>query len=77
MPDEVDDDAMLTLTQAAAELDVSKSLIIDWVKRRLVKRYGRRYRWRYRIGDLRDVEMRTRNCDRPNAFPRKPKLIEA
>lgn len=76
MRDELDDDAMVTLTQAARELGVSKSLIIDWAERDLVQRHGSRYRWRYRIGDLRDVEIRTRNCDRRGVFPRKPKLIE-
>ncbi len=72
MPGMLDDDAMVTLTQAAEELGVSKSLIIDWRKRKLVERKGNLYR----IGDLRDVEARTSNCNRRGAYRRKPKLIE-
>lgn len=71
----MDDDTLLTLTEAAEKLDVSKQLIIDWAERGRLKRYGRRYRWRYRWGDLTKVEAETRNCAQPNAFPRKPKLL--
>lgn len=67
----MDDDALLTLTEAADKLGVSKSLIIDWRKRKRIERHGMRYRW----GDLVRVEAETRNCASPNAFPRKPKLL--
>lgn len=73
----MDDDALLTLTEASERLGVSKPLIIDWAKRGRIERHGRRYRWRYRWADLVRVEAETRNCATPNAFARKPQLIEA
>lgn len=72
----MDDDYLLTLTEAAEQLSVSKSLIIDWAERGRIERYGRKYRWRYRWGDLTRVEAETRNCAQPNRFPRKPQLLE-
>jgi hypothetical protein len=71
----MDEDALLTLTEAACELGVSKSLIIDWAERGRIERFGSRYRWRYRWGDLIRVEAETRNCSRPGVFQRKPQLL--
>lgn len=73
----MDDDALLSLTEASEKLGVSKQLIVNWAERGRIERHGSRYRWRYRWGDLVRVEAETRNCARPTAFPRKPKLLAA
>lgn len=56
----------VTITQAAAELDVDQALIRDWQRRGLVAPVAKvRGRNVYALADLWDVERNTRNRSRP------------
>lgn len=65
---------LLTATEAADRMGISKQLISNWYRRKRIERYpGKKYRW----GDLVRVEQETRNYAKSSAFPRKPQLLEA
>jgi hypothetical protein len=66
-------DAMVTPAAAARAANVSRQLVKDWYDRKRLKRDEDGL---VRLGDVMDLEAETRNCGQPNAFPRKPQLIE-
>lgn len=68
-----DMDAMVTPAQAARAANVSRQLVKDWYDRKRLKRDEDGL---VRLGDVLELEAETKHCDQPNAFPRKPQLIE-
>lgn len=68
-----DMDAMVTPAQAARVANVSRQLVKDWYDR---KRLHRDEDGLVRLGDVLELEAETKHCGQPNAFPRKPQLIE-
>ncbi len=66
-------DAMLTLSQAAALIGRSRQLVYDWRERGLLEKDDD---GRVSYQSVLDAEARTRNCQRPNVFKRKPKVLQ-
>lgn len=74
MRDGYDMDAMVTPAQAARAANVSRQLVKDWYDRKRLKRDE--VTGMVRLGDVFELEAETKNCEQPNAFPRKPQLLE-